>query len=370
MLRKLLSLCLMACCLTPVEALSTSAQSVILMELESGRILYEENSQEEKLIASITKLLTALVAMESEIPLDTLVEIPPEALAVEGSSLYLQEEEQMSLEGLLYGLLLHSGNDAAVAIAITCGGSVEEFVQLMNEKSEELGMSQSHFANPHGLNDDNHYSTALDMAILAQACLGNPELATMVATQNIAIDGRQFTNKNKLLWNYEGCIGMKTGYTQLAGRTLVSAATRDGMTLICVTLHDSNDWLDHCNLFDYGFQNYTMTELPHSTEHYGSLPVSEGLLPFVPITLGETVRYPLTQGEELSQKLCYPLETPVLAPVTEGQPCGGELQWFLGEELIASSPLVYAMSLENIRTAEETLWSKMRQFLGTLWLSS
>lgn len=350
----------LCCCSLPTMALSTSAESAILMELESGRILYEENIDQEMLIASITKLMTALLALESEIPLETPLEIPPEACLVEGSSIYLQEGETMTLEGLLYGLMLHSGNDAAIAIALSCGETVEEFVAQMNEKAQSLGMEHSHFANPHGLNQDNHYSTARDMAILAQAVLENETLASIVSTKNIAIDGRQFTNKNKLLWNYEGCIGMKTGYTELAGRTLVSAATQNNMTLICVTLNDRNDWVDHSALYDYGFEHYTMTDLTCTEEIL--LPIEESLLPFVPLTIAEPLRYPLTQGEELHYRLYYPLEYPVLAPVTEGEPSGGQVQWFLEEALIAECPLVYGTSYENIRTAEETLWSKVREY--------
>ncbi len=358
-------LLVLCCCSLPTQALSTSAEAAILMELESGRILYEENIDQEMLIASITKLMTALLAIEREIPLETPIEIPPEACLVEGSSLYLQQGDTMTLEGLLYGLMLHSGNDAAIAIALACGESVEEFVLQMNEKALSLGMEHSHFANPHGLNQDNHYSTARDMAILAQAVLENEALATIVSTKNIAIDGRQFTNKNKLLWNYEGCIGMKTGYTELAGRTLVSAATQNDMTLICVTLNDRNDWVDHSNLYDYGFTHYAMCDLTQTEEIH--LPLQESLLPFVPLAVGETPRYPLAVGEELHYRIYYPLEYPVLAPVTQGEPSGGQVQWYLEEELIADCPLVYGASYDNIRTAEETLWSKVREYFTEMF---
>ena len=232
------------------QAVGTSASSAILMEAGSGRVLYEHNADEPRLIASITKLMTALVALESGKSLDDVVTIQAEDTRTEGSALYLKPGEHVKLETLLYGLLLHSGNDAALAIARFCGGSMEDFVAGMNARARELGMTNSHFANPNGLNDEGHYSSARDMALLARACLDNEYLAQMVSTRTITLEGRTFTNHHKLLWRYEGCVGMKTGFTEKAGRTLVSAARRDGMTLIAVTLNDPDDWADHAALFD------------------------------------------------------------------------------------------------------------------------
>ena len=214
------------------QAVGTSAASAILMEADSGRVLYEQNADEPRLIASITKLMTALVALESGKSLDDVVTIQEEDTRTEGSALYLKPGEHVKLETLLYGLLLHSGNDAALAIARFCGGSVEDFVAGMNAKAQALGMTNSHFANPNGLNDQGHYSSARDMALLARACLENEYLAQMVSTRTITLEGRTFTNHNKLLWRYEGCVGMKTGFTERAGRTLVSAAQREGLSLI------------------------------------------------------------------------------------------------------------------------------------------
>ena len=195
------------------QAVGTSASSAILMEAGSGRVLYEHNADEPRLIASITKLMTALVALESGKSLDDVVTIQAEDTRTEGSALYLKPGEHVKLETLLYGLLLHSGNDAALAIARFCGGSVEDFVAGMNARARELGMTNSHFANPNGLNDEGHYSSARDMALLARACLDNEYLAQMVSTRTITLEGRTFTNHNKLLWRYEGCVGMKTGFT-------------------------------------------------------------------------------------------------------------------------------------------------------------
>ena len=237
---------------------SVSAASAILVDAESGRVLYEKDAHTRRLIASTTKLMTALVALEQGPGLEEEVTIPPKAAGVEGSSLYLKAGERLKFETLLYGMLLHSGNDAAVAVAVLTAGSVEAFAAQMNQKARELGMTNSHFTNPTGLDEEGHYSTARDLALLARACLAQETLAKMAATPSIALEGRSFVNHNKLLWRYEGCVGLKTGYTQTAGRTLVSAARRNGMTLIAVTLDDPNDWADHAALFDYGFSTYHM----------------------------------------------------------------------------------------------------------------
>lgn len=202
--------------------------------------------------------MTALVALESGCPLEEKVVIREEDTRTEGSSLYLRPGEELRLETLLYGLLLQSGNDAALAVARHCGGTVENFVAEMNRCAARLGMTNSRFANPSGLNAEGHCSTARDLALLARACLKNETLAAIAATRSITLEGRSFVNHNKLLWRYGGCVGLKTGYTEKAGRTLVSAAERDGMTLIAVTLDDPDDWRDHAALFDWGFANWRM----------------------------------------------------------------------------------------------------------------
>ena len=224
---------------------AVSAASAVLMDGETGRVLCEKDGRTPRLIASTTKLMTALVALEWGCDLEEPVVILPEWTGIEGSSVYLRPGEEITLEALLYGLLLRSGNDAALAIAGHCGGTVEHFVARMNQKARELGMTDSSFANPNGLDAEGHCASAYDMALLARACLENQELAKIAATRSITLGTRTFTNHNKLLWRYEGCVGLKTGYTEHAGRTLVSAARRDGVTLICVTLNAPSDWADH-----------------------------------------------------------------------------------------------------------------------------
>ena len=172
----------------------------------------------------------------------------------------------MQVETLLYGLLLHSGNDAAVALAGYCAGDVATFVEWMNQRAADLGMTRTHFSDPNGLGDAGHYASALDMAKLGRACLHNENIARIVATKSITLEGRALTNHNKLLWQCDGCTGMKTGYTRQAGRTLVSSARRAGQNLICVTLNDRDDWADHKALFDYGFSTYPRRVLAQAGE--------------------------------------------------------------------------------------------------------
>lgn len=239
-------------CLTAVtEAVEVSAAAAVLMDADSGRLLYEKNGEKRMLIASTTKLMTALVALEQG-GLQQEITVTGGHMA-EGSSMYLRPGEKLTLETLLYGLLLSSGNDAALAMTECMGGAVP-FVARMNEKAAELGMENTHFANPNGLDDEAHYSTAEDMAKLAAAAMDDPVLRRVASTRTARIGGRTLTNHNKLLSRVEGCVGLKTGYTKAAGRTLVSCAERDGVRLVAVTLQDGDDWNDHASLYEQGFR--------------------------------------------------------------------------------------------------------------------
>lgn len=234
------------------HAVSTSASSAILMDVDSGQVLYEQNADAKMLIASTTKILTALVAIR-EGDLNDVVTVSREAAYTEGSSMYLKVGEKLTLETLLYGLLLCSGNDAALALT-ECAGGLVPFVALMNEKAAALGMAHTSFANPNGLDADGHYSTARDMAVLAAAAVENPTFRRICSSRSVTIGQRTMENHNRLLRQVEGCVGLKTGYTQAAGRTLVSCTERDGCRLVAVTLQDGNDWADHAALYDYGFR--------------------------------------------------------------------------------------------------------------------
>lgn len=344
------------------QAVGTCASSAILMEAESGRVLYEQNSAQRRLIASTTKLMTALVALESGCSLQDVVTVPKEAAGAEGSSLYLREGEEITLEALLYGMLLHSGNDAALAVAIHCGGSVEDFAAAMNQKAAELGMKDSHFENPNGLDGESHYASAYDMALLARACLDNEALSAMLATKTINIGGRSLTNHNKLLRQYEGCIGLKTGYTEKAGRTLVSAARRNGMTLIAVTLNDPNDWADHAGLFDWGFANYAKVQVTQKGSPMGRIPVNGGLVPFVTAVAGEDFSYPICRGDRMSLSLQWEAQQ-MQAPVEKGCVLG-YLNIFRGEQKVAAVPLMAQHTRHSALAQKQGFLGRIGSFIS------
>ena len=346
-------LMLVVLCLTTVPtaaAVGTGASAAILMEAETGRVLYEQNIHQRQLIASTTKLMTALVALESGCDLRESVKVKDDWVGIEGSSIYLREGEEITLEALLYGLLLRSGNDAAVAVAGICGGA-EAFVAAMNQKAAELGMADSHFENPSGLDGETHYSTAYDMALLARACLQNETLAKIAATKSVTLGTRTFTNHNKLLWRYEGCVGLKTGYTEHAGRTLVSAAQRNGMTLICVTLNDPNDWADHAALLDYGFANFGMTTVVEAGETVCTLPTEGSLEPVTSVCAGDRVRLCLGPGENWSREVCLNTRK-VAAPLAAGAEVGVLRFRVNGAE--RTVPLVTGETVQDNRTAADS----------------
>lgn len=335
-------------CLPTAQAVTTSAASAILMDAGSGKVLYAQNDREERSIASITKLMTALVAVERGGDLDATVQVDPSAVGVEGSSMYLTYGEELPLRELLYGLLLRSGNDAAVAIAVYCAGDVETFVGWMNDRAKSLGMTHSHFENPNGLEGNAHYSCAYDMALLARAVLARPELAEIAATRSITLGTRTLVNHNKLLWRYDGCIGLKTGYTQKAGRTLVSAARRGETSLIAVTLNDGNDWADHAALLDYGFANWTSHLLARAAKPIALLPVTGSVTPYVSVVTGKSLRYPLQAGETVVARLTLPQR--LEAPVKQGAAVG-RLTYYLEDEEIGHTDLLAAAEVPTDRPA-------------------
>ncbi len=331
-----------------------SAASAVVMDAGTGRVLYEKEGRTPRLIASTTKLMTALVALESGHGLEETVTVRPQWAGVEGSSIYLRPGEEITLEALLYGLLLRSGNDAALAIAGHCGETVEDFVVQMNVKARELGMADTSFANPNGLDAENHRSTAYDMALLARACLENEALAKIAATKSITLGTRTFTNHNKLLWRYEGCIGLKTGYTKEAGRTLVSAAKRDGMTLICVTLNAPSDWADHAALFDWGFAHYEARTLSRAGERVGQLPVSGGLSPVCPVVTGVDQSAALASGEKL--EAAWELsEAALTAPVSAGTQAG-EIVYYVNSKELVRVPLAAGQDVADISAPKRGGW--------------
>ena len=327
---------LAAVLLFPCRAQAVSARRAIVMDAATGRVLYEKDADQRSLIASTTKIMTALVVCEQCNVLDRM-RIPKEAVGIEGSSMYLREGEQLTLETMLYGLLLCSGNDAALAIADAVGGSQEKFVAMMNAKAKELGMTGSSFANPNGLDAEGHYSTALDMAKLACAAVNNETLVRIASTKSVTIGGRTMTNHNKLLHYVDGCLGLKTGYTKAAGRTLVSCAEKNGQRLIAVTLQDGNDWADHQALYEYGFSAYPARTCAVRGQALTQASVSGGVSPTVPLIAGAGFCYPAAETERLTTRIC--LDEPLRAPVSAGKTVGAAVFCLNGTE-IGRVPLV------------------------------
>lgn len=348
-------LCLMLAGLLVVPAAAVegglpaiSAASAILIDADSGRVIGQKDADTRRAMASTTKIMTALVAMQS-LPLDATVEVSAGAVGIEGSSVYLYPGEMLTAEELLYAILLESANDAAAAIAIASAGSIEAFAAQMNEAAAGLGLSDTHFTNPHGLWDENHYTTARELAAITRAALAIPTFRTIVSTyrRTIPLRGdegaRLLLNHNKLLRLYDGAIGVKTGFTKKSGRCLVSAAERDGVTLIAVTLNAPDDWRDHAAMLDYGFaqsRRYTLGEAGTLTY---SLPVAGGVSEAVTVanTLPLAVTLPADAPEPT---LTVELPRMLVAPVTE-QVEVGRLIWRSGEEVVGESPLVTAYAV-------------------------
>lgn len=314
---------------TPVN----HAQAAALIDVESGRLLYSKQGDNILPIASLTKIMTAIVAIEHG-DLTKKVKVSKRAYAKEGSSIYLQLGEEMTLENMLYGLMLRSGNDAATAIAEHVGGSEEGFVYLMNSKAEMIGLKNTHFTNPHGLDHKQHYSTANDLAKLTAYALHNNKFKEIVKTPlrkapnpNDPWD-YSWSNKNKMLRLYEGADGVKTGFTKIARRCLVSSATRNGQQLVAVTLNDGDDWNDHAKLLDYGFAHFPLQTLISSNERVDE----SGMV------AGRTFKYPLAKDEQkLIERKLQLEETAGLENHLGPQ---GTLIYTLNKETIGKVPLV------------------------------
>ena len=249
-----------------------------VIEVSSGRLLNGSNENLRLPMASTTKAMTALVVLENA-SLSDIVEIPPAAVGIEGSSVYLKKGERFTVEELLYALMLRSGNDAAVALAVHTSGSVEEFVRKMNERAALMGLKETKFVNPHGLHDENHYTTAYELALIAAEGLKNPHFKRIVSTKNIVIDGeghekRYFANKNKILYNYEGATGVKTGFTRDSGRCLIASAERNGMEVVAVALNYYDYFELTARLMDEAFGNFEMKEVVSPDTVYKKVPVT------------------------------------------------------------------------------------------------
>lgn len=346
---------LAAVLLYPGHAMAISAENAALLDAATGRMIYEKSADSRSLIASTTKIMTALVVCEQCNALDRM-RIPKEAVGIEGSSVYLKEGEILTVQDLLYAMMLHSGNDAAVALAIYCGGTVEGFAELMNDKARLLGMKDTHFVNPHGLDAPDHYSTARDLAVLSAYAMNNPIFAKTVSTKTVNAAGRSLRNHNKLLWQVEGADGVKTGYTKAAGRILVSSATRQGRRLIAVTINDGNDWADHKDLLNKGFSEYEQKLIVQKGQYLGMVEVISGGEERVNVIAAEDFVYPIRSDEKPYIVLCPPGF--VYAPVAEGDR-GPEAYILIGEHTIGKIKTVYENEVELITGPKMPWWKSL-----------
>lgn len=303
----------------PLNVRAISAQSAIVMDADTGTVLYEKNADRRGLIASTTKIMTALIVCENCNVLDRVV-IPREAAGIEGSSMYLKAGEVFTVQELLYGMMLRSGNDAAAALAIHCGGTIDHFAELMNDKCRELGLTGTHFTNPHGLDGPEHYSCARDLGVLAAAAMKNPLFRQTVGTKTVLLGGQVLRNHNKLLWQMDGAEGIKTGYTKAAGRILVSSTRRGGRRLIAVTMNAPDDWQDHKTLVDAGFSRYRAKQPVTQGQVIGTVSVAGGTEVEVPLIAGKD--FVILAAEQERITVALPEPGFVYAPVIQGQQAG------------------------------------------------
>ncbi len=335
---------------TASAAPENSARAAVLYQPDTGIFLYEKNGNARMKMASTTKIMTALVAIENA-PLDRVLTVPPEAAGTEGSSLYLSAGDKGTLESFLYALLLASANDAAATIAINLAGSIEAFADMMNERAASLGLKDTHFENPHGLDDAEHYTSAHDLALIAAEAMKKPTFSSIVSQKRKTIklnDGetiRSFENHNRLLSLFPGAVGVKTGFTKASGRCLVSAAVRDGVSLIAVTLDCPDDWNTHKKMLENGFTAFAYTKLASARTVAFTLPVIGGKTSSVLISNPSDVYAVLPENAAVETR--FDTVRMPSAPIKKGTPLG-KVSFLLDGKVIAESPLIAENAVENI----------------------
>lgn len=332
-----------------------SAASAVVYCKETGEVIFEKNSSSLLSMASTTKIMTSVIALERNTP-DKVVEITAEMANVEGSSSGLHEGDRLTLEDLVYCMLLESGNDAANSVAISIGGSIENFAVIMNKKAQELGMSNTSFATPSGLDDEKHYTTAYDMALLTAYALDNVDFVKICSADSYSVnfvgEEKRVTlyNHNRLLKEYEDCIGVKTGFTKKSGRCLVSAAKRNGITLIAVTLNAGDDWNDHKKMLDFGFECFGKKAADCDFTAY-SVPVTGSHKVNVGVECPDfSLSYLKEKGQNFTRKIY--LEKFLYAPVEKGDVIG-YAEYYNGDVLLAKVPLTAADSADIIQKEEK-----------------
>lgn len=324
-------------------------QSEIVIEVNSGRILYQKNAFDKKYMASTTKILTAICVIEN-FDVNKEIVVSKETCNVEGSSIYLEDGEILSIKDLLYGLMLRSGNDCAETLAVCCSGSIENFAYLMNQTAKKIGALNSNFVNPHGLHDDNHYTTAYDLALISAYAIKNPTFKEIVSTKSIDIPfttkntKRKLYNKNKMLSQYEGATGIKTGFTKKAGRCLVTSAERNGLELVCVVLNCPSMWQNSASNLDYCFDNYKNVKILESDNVLDFYKLSNGEK--VGVYIKNDVYLPLTKNEHEKVKIDIKYKNDLKFPVKKGTEIG-VVNIFIKNNLLFSEKIYNIVDIKN-----------------------
>lgn len=374
LLKKIIFIIMLAFLITPnAFALSEndiSAECACLIEAKTGKVLFSKNKDLKHAMASTTKIMTAIIALEECDPNESVC-MSATAAVTEGSSIYMKPGEKIKMLDLIYGLMLNSGNDAAVLIAEHISGNVDAFCQKMNEKAASLGLTDTNFTNPSGLYDENHYTTADNLAALTRYAMKNDTFREIVGTKTKTVvleeSGHElyFSNHNKLLWNYEGAIGVKTGYTKDTGRCLVSAAEKNGTTLICVTLDAPNDWTDHQVILDYGSKNIESRIIIEKNQVLKTAEINGKLYDFIALD-SSILSFPPGNTAKTLVNLKIPEE--LTGPFYKGEKVGVAEVIFEGKVLdtvdIVSAEDIYAhQETEHIIEEKLSFWDRLLNFL-------
>ncbi len=347
---------------------SVSAKAAIVIAADTLEVLYEKSANQKLPMASTTKIMTALLLAEQP-DLSKTVKTTKQMVTVEGSSMGLLEGDTVSYRDLLYGMLLASGNDAANTTAYVLAGSVQGFAKMMNEKAAELGMKNTSFVTPSGLDDENHYTTAYDLALLTAAALKNSAFRTACSSKSAVLYygnppyRRTLTNHNKLLGNYEGIIGVKTGFTKKSGRCLVTAAEGEGKRVIAVTLNDPDDWNDHRKLLDYGLEKTVVTEFKNY-DVTDVMPIVCGSADLVRVKC-EQAKICTAVGTENEIKRKIILPKFIYAPISAGEKVG-EIEYYFKDTLVKTSDIFSVADVESYNR-KENFQKRFLNNLKVLW---
>lgn len=339
------------------HAFETSAKAMALIDMQSGRLLDGKNENAELKMASTTKIATAITVLDNCKNLDEPFKVDDRAIGVEGTSIYLQRGETLTARQLLYGLMLRSGNDASVALALHCAGSIEKFADLMNKTAQKVGATHTHFINPHGLDADGHYTSARDLALITAYALKNPTFKEIVSTKSTKIPHPEYAhrflaNKNRLLGVLDGCVGVKTGYTKGAGRCFVGAVERDGATLVCVVLNCGPMFEECSEILNQSFEIYKNVELIPAYNYVRSIDVENGKKSKVKIYCPQGFSYVLSENEQSQINIEYDLPNILSAPIKQEEIVGTVSVYFNGDKIFESN-LLTMESIESEKIIEQ-----------------